>query len=106
MDDVETIQSQIRERDVDARCQAWSICSFHFEAQAPASADDEQIELRSVLRTPEVTLLPLSAQARDDLLQHEPLPRGSELGVDIEFGTSRDPQERVKQAAVCNVDAR
>jgi hypothetical protein len=78
--------------------------ALELEAPTPAPAHDQEIELRAPVRGPPVTVTPLDPQPADHRLQGEALPRGAERGMSLQVAAFADPEERVQQAAVCEVD--
>ena len=68
--------------------------------EPPVPPDDQQIELRTGVSCPEVTLLRSGAQASRDGVDRERLPRGAELRMSEYVGGAAQTEQRVEETRV------
>ena len=106
VDHVQPLQAKVPERHVHRPGERGRGGALELEPPAPPSPHHEKVQLGSRVSSPEVALPPVDAEAAHDRLEREPLPRRAELGMAVEIPPLADPEQRVQDPAVGQVDLR
>ena len=77
MDDVEPVEAEILDGNAHELGDAGRHGVLELEAEAPATPDDEQVELGALMRSPEEAFARAGPQPPDDLGEGEAIPRPS-----------------------------
>src|SRR4029453_5179462 len=95
MDHPEDSESEILERYSHRLRRLRCIAELHFESEALAAAHHQQIELGTLVSSPEVCLA--RGGEREDLLDNEAFPRTAPLRVAQQTVCRREVEQSVKQ---------
>src|SRR5712675_2834484 len=104
MDHEQAVQSEIGERGGHRLGHGRRISVFHFDPDALAAEEKQQIQLGPGLRAPVVSLA--GAGMEQQLLDRERLPRCAEFRVAFERVDVGYAEQRVQEAGVAHVDLR
>ena len=80
--------------------------ALDLDADPPATASDEQVQLRTAVRRPEMRLIVVQAQPVDNRLQNESLPGSPGLRMGIQGPHVRDAEQYMQHARITQVDLR
>jgi len=106
MNHVESLKTKVLEGCPHRSSHSGRHGALELEAQPPAAAHDQQVELGAGVRRPEEALLWPGAEAVDDRVQRKAFPRRAAGGVSLDIPLCRQAQEGVEKARVTHIDLR
>ncbi len=106
VDHLQPVQLQGRHGGSHGLRHAGTVRTLEFEPEPQVAAHDKQVQLGATMDRPEVALLRARAQLVDDLGQGKPLPAGTYLGMGAQLCGPSQPEQRVQDTAVRDVESR
>ena len=102
-DHEDPVQPEVGQRGMHGPRHPGGAGALELHADPATLAEDEQVDLGTAVRRPEIAVLPVDREKPNGLPHREPLPRGTALGMAKKGGAGIEGEQRVQQPGIGQV---